>query len=49
MILRDALNRVINLPRTRQLAAAANIQDVGSLRQLVIESKVVNNQLPSQI
>ena len=28
-------------PRTRQLAAAANIQDVGSLRQLVIESDVV--------
>ncbi|MEH2287420.1 NAD(P)-binding domain-containing protein [Nostoc sp.] len=27
--------------RTRQLAAAANIQDVGSLRQLVIESDVV--------
>ncbi|MEH2287682.1 NAD(P)-dependent oxidoreductase [Nostoc sp.] len=28
-------------PRTRQLAAAANIEDVGSLRQLVIESDVV--------
>ncbi len=28
-------------PRTRQLAAAANIQDVGSLTQLVIESDVV--------
>ena len=28
-------------PRTRQLAAAGNIQDVGSLRQLVIESDVV--------
>lgn len=28
-------------PRTRQLAAAANIQDVGSLSQLVIESDVV--------
>ncbi|MBN4004046.1 NAD(P)-dependent oxidoreductase [Nostoc sp. LPT] len=27
--------------RTRQLAAAANIEDVGSLRQLVIESDVV--------
>jgi pyrroline-5-carboxylate reductase len=27
--------------RTRQLAAAANIQDVGSLTQLVIESDVV--------
>ncbi|MBD2498575.1 NAD(P)-dependent oxidoreductase [Nostoc sp. FACHB-280] len=28
-------------PRTKQLAAAANIQDVGSLTQLVIESDVV--------
>ncbi|AVH69842.1 NAD(P)-dependent oxidoreductase [Nostoc sp. 'Lobaria pulmonaria (5183) cyanobiont'] len=28
-------------PRTRQLAAAANIQDVGSLTQLLIESDVV--------
>ncbi|MHC5673192.1 NAD(P)-dependent oxidoreductase [Nostoc sp.] len=28
-------------PRTRQLAAAGNIQDVGSLTQLVIESDVV--------
>ncbi|MBE9207336.1 DUF1932 domain-containing protein [Nostoc sp. LEGE 06077] len=28
-------------PRTRQLAAAANIQDVGSLTQLVIESDVI--------
>ncbi|QFS50012.1 NAD(P)-dependent oxidoreductase [Nostoc sphaeroides] len=28
-------------PRTRQLAAAANIQDVGSLTQLVIESDLV--------
>jgi len=27
--------------RTRQLAAAANVQDVGSLKQLVIESDVV--------